>query len=419
MREGSRFKRNIALACGWVLVAALFAYAQQQPAAPPAQAPGGPAQVRTAEQQFKNIKVLTGTPANQLNLAMHGISGALGVDCVHCHVWEQFDKDVKPAKQVARRMITMVRQMNDTYFGGQQVITCYTCHRGSTRPVGVRIIPDTTTMRGLSVPPPPLPTEEVVKQPPSFPSPDAILAKYIQALGGEAALRKVTSRVIIAKRDYPAGPAGLQPVIADVEIDQQAPNLTVMFSKAEKLAVSEGFDGQTAWAQGANGNVNNLPEPDQQRAKRSANFYESLDLAKNYERMEVVGTEKVNNKDAYVLLAYVQNDTPERLYFDTKTGFLLRRLTTLPSSLGPFPYAIDYDDYKKIGKGVMFPFVIRTNPSNPRNEAATNSTIQILQIRENVAIDPGKFVKPAPKTPPGQPVTGIAPATAPGAAATR
>jgi hypothetical protein len=412
MRERSRSTRNIAVACGLALASVLFAYGQQRPEAPPAQVPGGQAQVRTAEQQFKNIKVLTGTPANQLNLAMHGISGALGVDCVHCHVWEQFDKDVKPAKQVARRMITMVRQMNETYFDGQQVITCYTCHRGSTRPVGVRIISDTITMRGLTVPPPPLPTEEVVKQPPSFPSPDAILAKYIQALGGEAALRKVTSRVIIAKRDYPAGPAGLQPVIADVEIDQQAPNLTVMFSKAEKLAVSEGFDGQTAWAQGMNGNVNNLPEPDQQRAKRSADFYESLDLAKNYERMEVVGTEKVNNKDAYVLLAYAQNDTPERLYFDTKTGLLLRRLTTLPSSLGPFPYAVDYDEYKKTSKGIMFPFVVRTNPSNPRNEAATNSTIQILQVRENVAIDPGKFAKPTPKTPPGQAVTGVSPGAA-------
>jgi hypothetical protein len=77
-------------------------------------------------------------------------------------------------------------------------------------------------------------------------------------------------------------------------------------------------------------------------------------------------------------------------------------LTFLPSSLGDFPYAVDYDDYKKTG-GVMFPFVIRTTPSSPRNEAATNSTLQILQVRENVPIDPGKFTKPAPKAPAGQP----------------
>jgi photosynthetic reaction center cytochrome c subunit len=408
MRERLRFTRTTGGACGLALATALFAFGQQQEPQPlPTQAPAGQGQARTAEQQYKNIKVLTGTPAAQLNLAMHGISGALGVDCVHCHVWEQFDKDVKPTKEVARRMITMVRQLNEVYFGGQQVITCYTCHRGSTRPVGVRMIPDTTTMRGLTVPPPPLPTEEIPKPDPSYPSAHSLLDKYVEALGGEAALRKVTSRMITAKRDYPAGPAGLQPMMAQVEIDQQAPNLTVMFSKTEKFAVSEGFDGQAAWAQGVSGNVNNLPEPDQQRAKRSADFYESLDLAKNYGRMEVAGIEKVNGKDTFVVVAYPQNDIPESLYFDTKTGLLLRRLTTLPSSLGPFPYAVDYDEYKKTSKGVMFPFVIRMTPSSPRNEASTNSTIQILQVRENVSIDASRFAKPAPKALPGVPVSGL------------
>jgi hypothetical protein len=387
--------------CGLALAAALLAFGQQAQA-PVSQGPAGPGpagqgQMRTAERQYKNIKALTGTPANQLNLAMHGISGALGVDCVHCHVWEQFDNDVKPTKEVARRMITMVRDMNKNYFGGAQVITCYTCHRGSTKPVGVRIIPDTAEMRGLTVPPPPLPTEEVAKEAPVYPSTQTILAKYVQALGGEANLKRVTSRVILAKRDYPAGPAGLQPVLADVEIDQQAPNRTVMISKTDNFTVSEGFDGEVAWAQGMNGNVNNLGEPDQQRTKRTADFYESLDLANNYERMEVSGVEKVNEHEAYVVVAYPQNDTPERLYFDTKTGFLVRRLTTLPSSLGPFPFVVDYDNYKKTSGRVMFPFVIRMNPSTPRNEASTNSTLQVISVRDNVSIDASKFTKPASK----------------------
>ena len=100
-----------------------------------------PQAVRTTEQQFKNIKVLTGMPANQLNLTMHLISGSLGVECVHCHVWDQWDKDVKPAKAVARRMMTMVQEMNKNFFGGAQVVTCYTCHRGSARPVGTIMLP--------------------------------------------------------------------------------------------------------------------------------------------------------------------------------------------------------------------------------------------------------------------------------------
>ena len=174
-----------------------------------------------------------------------------------------------------------------------------------------------------------------------------------------------------------------------------------MTSKTEKFTVSEGSDADGAWAQNMNGGVNNLPEPDQQRAKRMDDFYEPLDMAKNYDSMVVVDIEKVGAKDCYVVLATPANDSPERLYFDVKTGLLVRRLTQLPSTVGPFPYAVDYDDYKKTGKGVMFPFTIRMNPSTPRNEASTNSTIQILQVKENVPIDAAKFTRPPSKAPAG------------------
>jgi photosynthetic reaction center cytochrome c subunit len=363
-----------------------------------AQGPAQQGQGRTTEQQFKNIKVLTGLPANQLNITMHNISGQLGVDCVFCHIWDKWDVDVKPNKQIARQMLTMVQEMNKTYFGGAPMITCYTCHRGSPMPVSTRIVPDTISLRPMTAEAPPLPTEEIVKEEPSYPSAQEILAKYIKALGGEDALRKVTSRVITAKRDYPFGPAGLEPVMADVEIYQKAPNLTVMISKTDKFTVSEGFDGQMAWVQGMNGNVNDLPQPDQQRAKRAADFYESLDMPMNYSRLEVTGVSKVNGHDTYLVIGYPQSDSPERLYFDVKTGLLVRRLTTLPTLLGLFPYAIDYDDYRKTKGGVMLPFIVRMNPSTPRDEAKTNSTLQVLRVRDNVPIEDNRFIRPLPQS---------------------
>ncbi|MBI2828621.1 MAG: photosynthetic reaction center cytochrome c subunit [Acidobacteria bacterium] len=358
------------------------------------QPPAGTPPVRTAEQQYKNIKVLTGTPANQLNITMHAISGELGVDCVHCHVWEEWDKDVKAAKEIARRMISMVRQMNQTYFGGAPVITCYSCHRSSARPVNVAVLPDTIGLRPLTTPPPPLPVEEKPKPVPNHPSVDAILQKYVQALGGEQAIRRVTSRVITARRDLPAGPAGLAPVLADVEIYQKAPNLSVMISRTAEFTVSEGFDGDVAWSQNAAGVVTTLPNPDQQRAKRAANFYGALDLAVEYASLEVTGIERVNGREAYVLAGRPPGDSIERLYFDVKTGLLLRRWSTLPTSLGRFPYQVDYDDYRKTGSGVRIPFTIRTVPGTPRAETITNSTYQVLRVRENVEIDSARFVRP-------------------------
>ena len=360
--------------------------------------PTQPAPVKTAEQQYKNIKVLTGLRADLINLTMHGITAELGVECVHCHIWEEWDKDVKPTKEIARRMITMVREMNKTYFAGANVVTCYTCHRGNEHPVGTAILPDTAGLRGMTEAAPPLPVEEKPRKRPSYPSPEAIISKYVEALGGESALRSVTSRVIQAKRDLPTGAGGLIPVLADIEIYQQAPNLKVMISKAEKFTLSEGFDGVAAWAQNAAGVVNNLPEPEQQRTKRRSDLYESLNLAKNYDRMQVAGIEKVNGHDAYVVVATPRGDTAERLYFDVKTGLLLRRWWTLPTVLSVYPYQVDFDDYHRTNSGVFVPFIARMIPGAPRQEAVANSTLQVIEVRDNVAIDAGKFARPAAKT---------------------
>ena len=35
---------------------------------------------------------------------------------------------------MARKMILMVRMINQTQFGGKRMVTCYTCHRGDASP---------------------------------------------------------------------------------------------------------------------------------------------------------------------------------------------------------------------------------------------------------------------------------------------
>src|SRR5260370_37121572 len=75
---------------------------------------------KTAEQVYKNIKVRTGTPANELNQSMHLMKGATGMDCLYCHIEREWEKDVKPAKEVARAMIVMMNDINKRNFGGRQ-----------------------------------------------------------------------------------------------------------------------------------------------------------------------------------------------------------------------------------------------------------------------------------------------------------
>src|ERR1051326_5688020 len=71
-----------------------------------------PAESKTAEQVYKNITQLKGTPADQLGPAMQFIAASLGVDCTFCHVQGKFEADDKNAKKTAREMIAMQNMIN-------------------------------------------------------------------------------------------------------------------------------------------------------------------------------------------------------------------------------------------------------------------------------------------------------------------
>jgi hypothetical protein len=94
-----------------------------------------------AEAVFKNIRSLEGVPAGQLLARMEfGYARSLGVDCTHCHVQDQWEKEDKPQKQITRDMMEMTRSINADLLkkirdlGLDTVINCTTCHHGQINP---------------------------------------------------------------------------------------------------------------------------------------------------------------------------------------------------------------------------------------------------------------------------------------------
>src|SRR5712671_4553935 len=80
---------------------------------------------KKAEEQFKNIQVLKGVPAEQIFPSMQFITASLGVECDFCHVQGAFDKDDKKNKQTARKMMDMMFAINKDSFEGRREVTCY------------------------------------------------------------------------------------------------------------------------------------------------------------------------------------------------------------------------------------------------------------------------------------------------------
>ncbi len=97
---------------------------------------------KPAEEVFKNIQLLKGMPAGRLLRVMEmGYARSLGVNCTHCHVAGEWEKEDKPTKQIAREMAVMMRAINESHLkqiknlkSANPTVNCTTCHRGQTKP---------------------------------------------------------------------------------------------------------------------------------------------------------------------------------------------------------------------------------------------------------------------------------------------
>src|SRR4051794_4018840 len=130
----------IALTLATAVFGISVAVAQTAPPAQPAPATAPPA--------FKNLQIFPKDIGRaDLISNMKFFAQSLGVRCTFCHVGTEgqplstfdFASDAKREKQTARKMLAMVHGINQQYFGvtdfNNVKVTCFTCHRGATKPL--------------------------------------------------------------------------------------------------------------------------------------------------------------------------------------------------------------------------------------------------------------------------------------------
>ena len=325
------------------------------------------AQQQTAEQRFKNIQIFKGLPATQLDPTMAFISGSLGVRCNYCHVPGQFEKDDKPTKLAARRMMRMVMDLNKGSFNGERAVTCFTCHRGKPTPVSVPVVG-----QNLWAPSSPSPS------PASLPLVKEILDRYVQAAGGAEALQKITSRSAKGSR------IGADGVLVPEEVHQKAPDKMLTVTSYPNVVFSNGVNGTVVWGHSSREGATPLPEQLVIQLKRDAVFYKELKLQELYLELTVLGKVPVGDADAFVIQAKPLDGPVEKLFFDVRTGLLVRRYVESDTGLGKLPLQTDYEDYRDVD-GVKQPFLIRW--SMPGRSWGR----KIDEIKQNVQLGDAKF----------------------------
>lgn len=331
--------------------------------------------VKKSADVFKNLKVLNDTPSDQLLPAMQFITSTLGVHCEYCHVENAFEKDDKKPKQTARQMMQMVEEINNTKFHGQQEITCYSCHRGSPKPLTVPVIAQ-SAQRLLNKSAPDAPHESL-----NQPSLEDVIAKYISARGGADAIGGLVS--LEERGTFSADSRGF-PI--EVYRTQSAHSASVIhFPGADRITA---FDGVSGWIALPGRPTRTMTSGEVDVARVDANLQFALNLTKIFSEIKLTGMSKVGSEDT-VLLSGRRPGLPQvEMYFGVSSGLLLRIVYYSPATLGLNPTQIDYSDYREI-RGVKIPF--HWTSATPTGQFS----VQIESAQANEAIPEKVFSMPA------------------------
>jgi hypothetical protein len=346
---------------------------------------------KKAGEAFKNVttSTLKELSVDDFVASMGLITANLGLDCADCHPNAGTDKADfvidTPRKVTTRRMVEMVAGINRTNFAGVQRVTCWTCHHG-------RITPATTVSLDAWYDAPNIELDDTVRQESGLPTPDQVLDKYIQALGGAQRLASLTSFVATGNALGYGDLGGNAEFTMFAKMPNQRATLITYKDHPERPASSWSFDGRTGWIKTPRGLLAEYEligsELDGARLEAQMSFPGQIKQALNNWRG--AATRSIGDRDFVAVQGSGPRGFLATFYFDPKSGLLSRMVRYGPSPIGRIPTQVDYSDYRDVA-GIQFPFEIKFTWLDGRYTAKLN------EVKTNVAIDATKFGRPSAK----------------------
>jgi len=219
------------------------------------------------------------------------------------------------------------------------------------------------------------------------PSLDSILANHITAIGGKAALEKISSRVMKIK----------------IHVETLGDSEGTLFAKAPNKVMSqielggsgtmnEGFDGAVAWAKTPWEGLREKTGDELAKVKRDAEFHRELKLKTLYPDLAYKGTEKVEGEDALVLESKPTPTSKERFFYSAKTSLLIRQESELEGPQGRITVSQLAQDYKAVD-GIKYPHLLKMKISAGGQTFELNWNV--TEVKHDVKIEDAKFTKPS------------------------
>jgi len=334
---------------------------------------------------FKNVQILKGIPVDQFMGTMGFFSASTGFNCTDCHVeesggdWSKYAED-NNLKRTTRRMMLMVNSINQMNFG-RQAVTCYTCHRGGSRPA---TLPSVDLLYGT---PPPIEPGAYTAQARGQPSADQIFDRYLRALGGVERLNAVQG--FTGKGTYMGYDDADK---SAMEMYAKAPGQRTVVAHAASGDLTWAFDGNQGWLAAP---LTDRPLPvtpitgqELDGLKLEVQLLFPAGVKQALREWRVGIPTEIDEREVQVVQGTTANGGTVTLCFDKETGLLTRLVRFADSPVGPIVTRVDYSDYRDVS-GVKMPFKWVVSWLNGR------STFQLASVQANAAIDASRFARPA------------------------
>lgn len=214
-----------------------------------------------------------------------------------------------------------------------------------------------------------------------LPSAEEIVARHIEAIGGEEAIRAHTSRTVKGGVEIPAMGMSGQTTAYYIGPDK-------MIIKSEMPGVGEtvqAYNGEIGWIENPMAGAQILEGELLDQLKRQARLYADLERADLFPQQTTAGETEWNGEAAYQLDVVDVDGNELAQYFAKETGLLIGAEGTQTTEMGPMEVAITIGDYEEFG-GVL----IATSTSTNLVSMAT----EIIATVESVTyddIDPSVF----------------------------
>ena len=212
---------------------------------------------------------------------------------------------------------------------------------------------------------------------------DAVLERYVTAIGGREALGKLKTRVLKGRIELSGGTSWGQ-----LEIYTKAPNKSLTVMNVEPMGqVKHGYDGCTGWTVGDTIGSHTLPGANLSGFSPDGDFYRELKLRELYQGIRVLGTIKEKDREFYLVEGYPVVGGVENMFFDANTGLMTGRDVTQQTAQGPVRVEMRYSDWREVD-GVKLPFKITQSMPNLK------FVFTVREVKHNLPVDDSLFEKP-------------------------